>query len=170
MDNSSFETVSLGDYFGVIWRRKWIVILVTILFGVAGFLYSMHQTKLFASTSSVLYSNTAATGSSNGEGAGERLGNHEFAVRPVRRRFATQVLQSLHPSIPGLTATQLVHQTTIAAIPTGNGLQFTVTNPSSLNAVRLANGYTTQFPIYLRQEHAGSGSRSRCEQGLPRSS
>ena len=43
MDNSSFETVSLGDYFGVIWRRKWIVILVTILFGVAGFLYSMHQ-------------------------------------------------------------------------------------------------------------------------------
>ena len=53
MDNSSFETVSLGDYFGVIWRRKWIVILVTILFGVAGFLYSMHQTKLFSSTSSV---------------------------------------------------------------------------------------------------------------------
>ena len=45
MDNSSFETVSLGDYFGVIWRRKWIVILVTILFGVAGFLYSMHQTE-----------------------------------------------------------------------------------------------------------------------------
>ena len=55
MDNSSFETVSLGDYFGVIWRRKWIVILVTILFGVAGFLYSMHQQKLYASTSSVLY-------------------------------------------------------------------------------------------------------------------
>ncbi len=68
MDNSSFETVSLGDYFGVIWRRKWIVILVTILFGVAGFLYSMHQQKLYASTSSVLYipSPTASGSSTKG--------------------------------------------------------------------------------------------------------
>lgn len=148
MDNSSFETVSLGDYFGVIWRRKWIVILVTILFGVAGFLYSMHQTKLFASTSSVLYSNTAASGSSSAKGQASDWGitNLPFAQST---EVATQVLESLHPTIPGLTATQLVHQTSIAAIPTGNGLSFTVTNPSSLDAVRLANAYTIQFPIYL---------------------
>ena len=55
MDNSSFETVSLGDYFGVVWRRKWIVLLVTILFGAAGFLFAQHQTKKFASTASVVY-------------------------------------------------------------------------------------------------------------------
>ena len=148
MDNSSFETVSLGDYFGVIWRRKWIVILVTILFGVAGFLYSMHQTKLFASTSSVLYSNTAASGSSSAKGQASDWGitNLPFAQST---EVATQVLESSHPTIPGLTATQLVHQTSIAAIPTGNGLSFTVTNPSSLDAVRLANAYTIQFPIYL---------------------
>ena len=72
MDNDSFETVSLGDYFGVVWRRKWIVLLVTTLFGIAGFLYSMHQQKLYASTTSVV--NTAPSSSPSSGSKGSNAG------------------------------------------------------------------------------------------------
>ncbi len=116
MDNSSFETVSLGDYFGVIWRRKWIVILVTILFGVAGFLYSMHQQKLYASTSSVLYIPSATSPGSSTKGVASDWGI-TYAPLAESTVFAAQVLRSLKVPIAGLSPTQLQKDTTVTAIP-----------------------------------------------------
>ncbi len=128
--------------------NPWIVIAATILFSVAGFAYSTQQQKLYASTSTVLYIPSAGGSSNSSDGQANNWGA-TTAPFAQSTEVATQVLQRLHPSIPGLTPTQLSHETSIAAIPTGNGLSFTVTNPSSLNAVRLANAYTIQFPIYL---------------------
>ena len=31
VENGWYESVSLSDYIGVVWRRKWIVLLVTVM-------------------------------------------------------------------------------------------------------------------------------------------
>ena len=127
--------------------NPWIVIAATVLCGVAGFAYSTHQPKQFASTSSVLYNPAAGGGSSSRGLASDWGSNYEPFAQSTE--VAARVLESLRPSIPRLTPTQLARKTSIAVIPTGNGLSFTVTDLSSLDAVRLANAYTIQFPIYL---------------------
>ena len=135
MDNSSFETVSLGDYFGVIWRRKWIVILVTILFR------RRWIPVLDASAEAVCVDLVGAlqpqshSPRSSTKGVASDWGI-TYADRWLnRRRSRRQVLDSLK------TADRWSHRrrsskktTTIAAIPAGNGLQFTVTDATPLNA------------------------------------
>ena len=127
--------------------NPWIVIAATILCGVAGFAYSTHQPKLYASTSSVLYN--PRRGQRARPGAWPAIGEQLLAVRPVHRgRHAGPREPASEHSGADANATRRARPS-IAAIPTGNGLSFTVTNPSSLDAVRLANAYTIQFPIYL---------------------
>jgi Mrp family chromosome partitioning ATPase len=145
VDNSSFETVSLGDYFGVIWRRKWIVILVTILFGVAGFLYSMHQQKLYASTSQVLYTGVSSSSSTKGTASDWGIAQVPLAQSAD---FAATVLAKAKIT-PAMTPAQLQNETAVTAIPSGTGIQFTVTNPNENNAKTLAGTYSSQYPIYL---------------------
>ncbi len=82
--------------------NPWIVIAATILFGVVGFAYSTQQPKLYASTSSVLYNPSAAATSSSSNGAANNWGA-TYTPFAQSTDVATQVLQSLHPSIPGLT-------------------------------------------------------------------
>ncbi len=125
--------------------KPWILIAATILCGAAGFAYSTAQQTLYASTSSVLYLPTP--GSSTKSVAGDW--GITRAPLAESTEFAGLVLRSLNPRIPGLTPSQLQKQTTVAAIPAGNGLQFTVSDPKSLGAQRLADGYSSEFPVYL---------------------
>jgi uncharacterized protein involved in exopolysaccharide biosynthesis len=55
MEDGSFDTASFGDKVGVVWRRKWIVILVTILVTGAAVLFARHQQAPYASTATVVY-------------------------------------------------------------------------------------------------------------------
>ena len=48
-----YESVSLSDYFGVIARRKWIVLLVTVLMTVSAVAYSKNQTPKYQATASL---------------------------------------------------------------------------------------------------------------------
>ena len=60
VENGSVESVSLGDYVGVVWRRKWIVIIVTLLVGGAAAIYAKHQQTLYSSTSTGVFSAPSA--------------------------------------------------------------------------------------------------------------
>src|SRR5438876_960226 len=68
VDNGSVESVSLGDYIGVVSRRKWIVLIVTLLVAGAAGIYAKHQQTLYSSTSTVVYNpqaQSAISGSGN---------------------------------------------------------------------------------------------------------
>jgi uncharacterized protein involved in exopolysaccharide biosynthesis len=40
VENGWYESVSLSDYVGVVWRRKWIALLVTVMVTAAAFGFS----------------------------------------------------------------------------------------------------------------------------------
>ncbi len=152
MDNSSFETVSLGDYFGVVWRRKWIVALVTVMFAAAGFLYSMHQQKKYSSTSSVtLNPSSAAANQGSKASALSTWGGQQVGIADSAA-FATEVWGHIHtnPLVQGMSPQDLLNATVVSATPGGNGVQFvaTATDPSA--AKLIASGFAGRYPYYLR--------------------
>ena len=63
------ETVSLGDYVGVVWRRKWIALLVTAIITAAAVLYARHQQTLYSATAKVIYNPQGVASSTNSKGA-----------------------------------------------------------------------------------------------------
>ena len=62
VENGWYESVSLSDYVGVVWRRKWIALLVTVMVTAAAFGFSERQQKLYAATSQ-LVNTTSSSGS-----------------------------------------------------------------------------------------------------------
>ena len=66
VENGWYESVSLSDYIGVVWRRKWIALLVTVMVTAAAIGFSERQQKLYAASSQLVNTTTAAE-SSNGK-------------------------------------------------------------------------------------------------------
>ncbi len=49
------EGLTLRDYLGVMWRRKWIIILVTVVATVAAFGFSYRQAKVYEAQADLIY-------------------------------------------------------------------------------------------------------------------
>jgi capsular exopolysaccharide synthesis family protein len=149
VENGSVESVSLSDYVGVVWRRKWIVIIVTLLVGGAAAIYAKHQQTLYASTSQVLSAPSASQQNSqttNKNAASGTFGtdNVELASTPG---FAQFVLLRIH--LHDRSPADLQNQTTVAPTATGNGLQFTVSDHVAATAFKLASAMANQYPAYV---------------------
>ena len=79
METGWYESVSLSDYFGVIARRKWIVLLVTVLMTVSAVAYSKNQTPKYQATAELLSPvplSTASKTSISLVGAARAAGRH----------------------------------------------------------------------------------------------
>jgi capsular exopolysaccharide synthesis family protein len=149
--DNGFETVSLGDYVGVVWRRKWIVLLVTLLLAGAATLYAKHQQTLYSATATVIYNPQGATAL--------QLQNN----KSITNAAGTWATGSLDPAsttdfvgyvlgrfpVKGKTSAGVRAQTTTVVTPSGGGLSFTVADPSSRTAMVLANNLAQGFPMYL---------------------
>ena len=49
------EDIALRDYLGVLWRRKWVVILVTVVATLAAFGFSYRQAKVYEARADLIY-------------------------------------------------------------------------------------------------------------------
>jgi capsular exopolysaccharide synthesis family protein len=141
------ETVSLGDYVGVVWRRKWIVLIVTALFGLGAVLYAKHQKTTYTATSTVYYN---PAGVATQQGGKAQLGSGWGASmldQASAAPFAQIVIQKL--ALKGITPTQLLTHVKVAASPNGNAVLFAVNYPTRADAVRIADGLAQNFPPYI---------------------
>jgi capsular exopolysaccharide synthesis family protein len=143
------ETVSLGDYVGVVWRRKWIVLIVTALFGLGAVLYAKHQKTTYTATSTVYY-NPAGVTNQGGGGGKNQLGSGWGASmldQASSAPFAVLVIQKL--GLKDVTPTQLLSHVKVAASQNGNAVLWVVNDPNHDNAVKIANGFAQNFPTFI---------------------
>lgn len=49
------EGLTLSDYLGVMWRRKWVIILVTVVATLAAFGFSYRQAKVYEAQADLIY-------------------------------------------------------------------------------------------------------------------
>ena len=153
MENGWYESVSLSDYIGVVWRRKWIVLLVTVMVTAAAVGFSERQQKLYAATSQ-LVNTTAAANTSSGKNAPTNAWSAAHAPLLATTQAASWVVKQ--SGLKGLSAAQLLSETKVAADPLVDAIDFTVTDPNAATAQRLANLWAVQSGSYAnRLDQAG---------------
>ncbi|HEX3331303.1 MAG TPA: Wzz/FepE/Etk N-terminal domain-containing protein, partial [Gaiellales bacterium] len=148
MENGWYESVSLSDYIGVVWRRKWIVLLVTVMVTAAAVGFSERQQKLYAATSQ-LVNTTAAASSSSGKNAPTNVWSSAHAPLLATTQAANWVVKQ--SGLKGLSSEQLLSETKVAADPLVDAIDFTVTDPNAATAQRLANLWAVQAGSYANK-------------------
>jgi capsular exopolysaccharide synthesis family protein len=136
VENGWYESVSLSDYIGVVWRRKWIALLVTVMVTAAAIGFSERQQKLYAA-SSQLVNTTAAAQSSNGKNTTTNAWSTAHAPLFATTAGAKWIVDQAHVS--GISAQQLLNETKVSADPVVDAVDFTVTDPNAKTAQQLAN-------------------------------
>ena len=167
METGWYESVSLSDYFGVIARRKWIVLLVTVLMTVSAVAYSKNQTPKYQATAELLSPIPVASASKSGISW-----SVQHAPLADTLRIANLVITGNEPPLPklppdvivnapnfpphpaaGLTGDELLHSTTVVPNPTSDGIDFTVTNPDPIAAERLATAWAVTYGNYVAYQN-----------------
>jgi Mrp family chromosome partitioning ATPase len=152
VENGWYESVSLSDYVGVVWRRKWIVLLVAVMVTAAAIGFSERQQKLYAA-SSQLVNTTVAAQSSNGKNTATNAWSSAHAPLFATLRGAQWVITKGH--LKGISAQQLLNETKVSADPVVDAVDFTVTDPNSQSATKLANvwaAYGGSYSNFLDQQ------------------
>jgi capsular exopolysaccharide synthesis family protein len=140
VENGWYESVSLSDYLGEVWRRKWIALLVTVMVTAAAIGFSERQQKLYAASSQLVNTNAAAA-SSSGKNAPSNAWSAAHAPLFATTEAAHYVLQQ--SGLKGISAQQLLNETKVTADATVDAVDFTVTDPNAGTARNLANLWST---------------------------
>ena len=142
------------DYFRVIARRKWVVLLAVVLLPLTAVLVSARQDALYESKAEVLLNpqNLAATLTGTVSGGifqdPERIANTQADLASVPA-VAERVLTAA--GITDMDVDEFLASSTVSAKPNADLLEFTVEHRDPDLAIRLANEYASQFTRYRRE-------------------
>ena len=167
METGWYESVSLSDYFGVIARRKWIVLLVTVLTTVSALAYSKNQTPKYQATAELLSPVPLSTASKTS--ISWSVQHAPLADTPT---MANLVITGKEPPLPklpttvivnapqfqptaanGLTGDELLHVTTVVPNATSDGIDFTVTASDPAVAEHLATAWAMTYGNYVAYQN-----------------
>jgi capsular exopolysaccharide synthesis family protein len=162
-----YESVSLSDYFGVIARRKWIVLLVTVLVTVSAVAYSKNQTPKYQATAELLSpiplssaSKSSITWSVQNAPLAKTLTMANLVLTGKEKelpKLPADVIVNA-PQFPphpagGLTAQQLYNATAIAPNATSDGIDFTVTSSDPVLSERLATAWAVTYGNHVTYQN-----------------
>ena len=167
METGWYESVSLSDYFGVIARRKWIVLLVTVLMTVSAVAYSKNQTPKYQATAELLSPIPISSASKSGISWSQQ--HAPLADTPTVANLVITGKEKPLPTIPttvivtapqfqptasnGLTGDELLHVTTVVPNATSDGIDFTVTASDPAVAERLATAWAVTYGNYVAYQN-----------------
>ena len=168
METGWYESVSLSDYFGVIARRKWIVLLVTVLMTVSAVAYSKNQTPKYQATAELLSPVPLSTASKTS--ISWSVQHAPLADTPT---IANLVITGKEPPLPKLPTTVIVNAPAVPAAPpptgsratssststtvvpnaTSDGIDFTVTASDPAVAEQLATAWAVTYGNYVAYQN-----------------
>jgi succinoglycan biosynthesis transport protein ExoP len=137
VENGWYESVSLSDYVGVVWRRKWIALLVTVMVTAAAFGFSERQQKLYSASSQLVNTTSSASSSSKGSTGNSWSTSHA----PLLATLASARWVVSNSGLTNLSPADLLKQTTVTADPSVDAIDFTVTDPNPAVAQSLASSW-----------------------------
>jgi capsular exopolysaccharide synthesis family protein len=163
-----YESVSLSDYFGVIARRKWIVLLVTVLMTVSAVAYSKNQTPKYQATASLPNPQGSTAEAKSGSVTWSQVNapladTNTIASIVVGEKTPTPVptvgpsTAPITPIAPpflqvkgsGMTSTELINSSSVIPAATGDSIEFTVNATDPVKAKQLANAWAEVYGAWL---------------------
>ena len=137
---------TLTDYWAIVRRRAWTVVLPIVLAPAAAVLFSSMQTPLYSASASVLINRenivNLVTGTTPGFDDPERI--MQTQANLARSPSSSQrVLQT--SGVPQITVGALLAESSVSARPNADVLDFDVKDESSSAAKKLATAYATEY-------------------------
>ena len=152
-DESAFR-----DWLSLLVRQRWIVLAAVVVVPVIAFWVSHSQQPLYQASATVLVNEQNP--------ADAALNLNSSAVSPPDRYAATQAvlarvgtvaeLAVRAAGVPGMTAPQLLQNSSVSANPSADLLTFAVTDPDPATAAKLATAYAKAFTVYRRRLDTGA--------------
>lgn len=134
-------TLSEPNRFAILWRRKWIVIITTVLVAAVTLAVSKSLTPVYSTTATLIVAQPGATQTFDTAQATEEAAR-SFAQVLGGTDFARQVAQSLGAGATGATVSS---QTSITSVTGTELITITAENSKPLLAQRIANTYANVF-------------------------
>lgn len=158
--------MTLGDYIGVLRRRKWLVIFFVVLAPASALLLELGKDDVYSASADVLITNQNAaallglpdTGLS--QQSAERFAQTQASIARAPA-LARQTLAAA--GVKRETTRSFLKRSNVSARPNEDLLRFVVKDRSSKQAVLLANAYAQQFPVYRRSLDEAALARTRAE-------
>lgn len=156
----------LRDYARTLWRRRWIVLLVTIVAPVAAVALSEREAPVYSSSAQVLLSEGNLAASLTGVAAGSlftdpvRLAQTqaELASVPAVAEAVAHANPRLH-----MTAGEVQGDVSVSAESNADILDFTAQSGDPTVAQRLATSYARQYTVYRRTVDTAATARALAE-------
>ena len=157
VDRSDSQDVTLRDYVRVVWRRKWIVVLVTALFTALALGYSFTKTPLYRATATLIFESSL--------NVADPLSTNNY-VDPTQREVELNAVASVIASPDlvtsarqALKAEDVASGYWVTAAPeatsgtsSGSTVLITAESPSAATAARAANAYADAFTAFRKSQ------------------
>ncbi len=153
------EGLTLRDYLGVMWRRKWIIILVTVVATVAAFGFSYRQAKVYQAQADLIYEQqldvaNPLTGQTYADPNARslELSSVDAIIKsePILDRADT-LLEDQGLPTTGFTVSSELEQTTATSGQTSNVVSIVATSEDPELAAAASQAYADAF-VAWRQE------------------
>lgn len=150
-EEERYQNVSLGDYVGVLKRRKWTFGVTVVLVPLIAVLFSLMQSRSYEASAKVLLNGQQLAMTVNGlanSGLSEDAARFAQTQVDVARSpvVASRTLRALH--LADRTPADLLASSGVVSKSNADVLVFSVTNSDADLARRLVNEYARQFTIY----------------------
>ena len=155
------EGLTLRDYLSVLWRRKWIIVLVVVVATASAFYFSYRQTKLYEASADLIYEKpldisnplTGQVYTDPNERALELRSVGSVLASPDMESRAKAVLKEKGVAVTGIevSAAPVQDATAGSTATSGNVVRITATSPYPERAAAAANAYAAAY-ISWRKE------------------
>jgi polysaccharide biosynthesis transport protein len=141
---------TLSDYLGALRRRFWLLILAVVIATGSAYVFSSRETPAYQATSQVQYAATPLSQILNPSGhvSSQVIQQNLATAAQTAHTTAVAKLALKLTKVNGLSADQLLKESTVAASPTSNYLTFTVTDRFPARAESLATAYAVAYTNY----------------------
>jgi tyrosine-protein kinase len=158
-DGEEREGVTIRDYFSVLWRRKWVIILVTVVATGAAFGYSYRQAKVYEARSDLIYEQqldvsnplTGQTYTDPNARALELSSVDAIIKSPQMTDNVDALLRTQGLPTTGFTvSSEVVQDATGAATQTGNVVSILATSEDPKLAAAVSRTYADSFVAWRK--------------------
>ena len=142
---------TLADYFAVLRRRAWIIVLAVLITTGSAVYISSRQHAVYAATSQVLVNPNDDLVSGAGSAQSDAQARYDSTQAQIAHTLPVATIAVGAGGFDGVRAARLVRTSSVTADSTSNVLAFRVTDGRRAAAVDLANRYARAFTVYRRQ-------------------
>lgn len=143
---------TIFDVIGVLSRRWWLIVLLTLVGGLVAFVYTVRQEKVYQADATTLVQRQSLAKSLNNIVDPGAQVNEGPRVLEAQAQLAQSpaVAEATLKAVPGtgLTVNELLDNVTVTPDVNGDLLDFALTNGDGDTAVKLVNAYVDQYVIY----------------------